>query len=128
MSTSVGGSIDALSLKGRLFPVAADADVERQVGGFVNEVQANGNGSARLVKKRQPWKLGGIEVDVNEDRGDHKFLQDLADSKEFFPIAITLASGFTWHGKGQIVEEITFSTEKSTAELTLMGPKKLEQQ
>ena len=45
---SVGGSIESVTLNGRSFAVAADADSNRFLGGFVNDVQANGNGSGRF--------------------------------------------------------------------------------
>jgi hypothetical protein len=128
MSTAVGGSIESVSLRGRLFPVAADADASRSLGGFTNEVAPNGNGTARIIKKRVPWKISGLDLEVNETRGDQEFLQDIADGKDFVAISITLVSGAVWQGRGIITDDLEFSTEKSTAGVTLMGPKKLEQQ
>ena len=46
---AVGGSIESVTLNGRPFPVAADAEAQRKLGGWENEVQANGDGfTARL--------------------------------------------------------------------------------
>jgi len=39
---SVGGSIESITLGGREFAVAADAESQRKLGGWENEVQANG--------------------------------------------------------------------------------------
>ena len=128
MGAAVGGSIESISLKGRLFPVAADADASRALGGFTNEVQANGDGTARLVKKRMPWKLGGLDIEINDDRADLEYLQEIADSLDFVAISITLASGVTYQGKGTITGDIESSTEKATAGITLEGPQALEQQ
>lgn len=126
--SALGGSIETCSIKGRLFSVAADADAERDLGGFTNEVQSNGDGTARIVKTRKPWKLGGLSLSVDDDRADHEFLQQIADSKDFVPITITLASGVTFQGSGIITDDLAFSTEKSTADVTFMGHHELTQQ
>ena len=60
---AIGGSIESVILAGRQFPVAADTEVQRKLGGFNNEVQANGDGSARVIKTREPWMLDGITVE-----------------------------------------------------------------
>lgn len=124
----VGGPIQEVSIRGRTFPVAADADVARQLGGFTNEVQANGDGSARIVKTRVPWAISGIGLQIDDDRGDHEFLMEIANGKEFVPMTITFASQVTYMGKGMISEEIEFSSETATAEVTLSGPGELTQQ
>ena len=90
---AVGGSIESISIRGRLFPVAADSEATRKLGGFENEVQANGDGSARIVKTRVPWSLDGLQVEINDTRADEEFLQEIADALEPVPITITLASG-----------------------------------
>lgn len=126
--TVIGGSIQEVSIDGRVFPVAADADVARQLGGWQNEVQSNGDGSARIQKTRVPWVLSGVALACDEDRGDHAFLQEIANRNEFVPITITFAGGSTYMGQGTIAEEVEFSSESSTAEVTLSGEKELTQQ
>jgi hypothetical protein len=128
MSTSVAGPIESVSIRGRLFAVAGDANAERKLGGFENEVQSNGNGTVRLVKSRVPWSVSGLALDINEDRSDQQFLKEIADSLEMVDMAITFASGVTYSGRGQIVDEVLFSSENSTAEVSLMGPGELGQQ
>lgn len=128
MSTSVAGPIESVSVRGRLFAVAADAAGERKLGGFENAVESNGNGTVRLIKTRVPWMVSGVALEINEDRQDQEFLQDIADGKELVPIAFTFASGVTYSGRGMIVDEIVFTTDKSTAEVSLSGPQKLTQQ
>ena len=60
--TAVGGSIESVTLDGRNFPATADAAAERKLGGFENESQANGDGTARLIKTRVPWSLDGLTL------------------------------------------------------------------
>jgi len=119
---AVGGSIESVALDGRSFGVAADAEAQRKLGGFENEVMANGDGNARLIKTRVPMSLAGLTVEVDDDRGDHEFLQELANRKDFWPIAITYASGKTYQGRGQISGELQTSSQNATAAFDLSGP------
>ena len=118
---STGGSMANVTLDGRPFSVAADADSQRKVGGFENEVQANGDGTARLIKTRVPWSAADLTLDIDDDSGDHEFLQELADRNGFFPITATYASGAIWQGSGQIVGEVQVSSTNATASVGLMG-------
>jgi len=123
-----GGSIESLSIRGRLLPVAADADVNISLGGMTNEVQANGNGTGRNVQTRAPWMLEGVTVEVDDDRADLEFLQEIADDSVFETITITQANGVTYQGRGTITGEIKRATMNTTAPISLSGPGKLTQQ
>jgi hypothetical protein len=125
---AVGGSLESITLDGREFPVAADVEAQRKLGGWENEVLANGNGTARLIKTRVPLSLDGVVVEVDDSRGDHEFLQELADRFDFFPIALTYASGTTWQATAQIVGDMQASSQNASAAVSLMGPGKLTQQ
>ena len=122
---AVGGSIESVILAGREFPVPADVDTQRKLGGLMNEVQANGDGSARLIKTREPWAIDGLTVSIDDDRNDQEFLQDLADRPDYFPVAITYASGAVYGGQGQIVGDLQFGNTAATASVGLSGPQKL---
>ena len=126
--SAIGGSIESVTLKGREFAVAADAEANRKHGGFENEVRANGDGTARLIKTRVPLSLDGLTLVVDDSRGDHEYLQALANRKDFFPLAITYASGVTYGGTGQIVGELQSSSQAATAQVSLMGPGVLTRQ
>lgn len=118
---AVGGSIESITLKARTFAVAADAEVQRKLGGFENEVQANGNGTGRIVKTRVPPQLDGLVLSVDDTAGDQEFLQELADGNEFFPVAVTFASGEVYQGSGQITGEMQVSSQNATAAVSIMG-------
>lgn len=124
----VGGSIESITLDGRTFSVAADAEAQRKLGGFENEVQANGDGTARMIKTRVPLVLDGLTLDVDDVNGDHEFLQALADGNSFFAIAITYASGEVYQGTAQITGEMQVSSQNATAAVNLMGPGLLTKQ
>ena len=63
---AIGGSIESITINGRNFAVAADVDSQRKIGGFENDVQANGDGSTRTIKTRVPWGVEGLSINVDE--------------------------------------------------------------
>ena len=119
---AVGGSIESVTLDGRNFAVAADAEAQRKLGGFENEVQANGDGTARLIKTRVPFSIDGLTLEIDDDRGDQEFIQDLSNRNDFFPMVISYASGIDYQGTTQIVGETQTSSQNATASVSLMGP------
>ena len=123
-----GGSIESMTLDGRTFSVAGDADVARKLGGSENEVQANGDGTARLLKTRVPWSLADITVSIDDEDGDHEFLQNLADGNAFFAVTLAYASGEVWQGDGQITGEVVANSAATTAAINLMGSGELTRQ
>jgi hypothetical protein len=123
-----GGSVESITLQGRTFAVAADADANVKLGGFTNEVAANGDGSARQLKTREPWSISDLAVAIDPDNGDHEFLQDISDAQVFAPVTITYASGAVYQGSGQITGDLQVSTANTTAGLSLMGTGTLTKQ
>lgn len=119
--SETGGSVESVTLDGQTFSVAADADVQQKLGGFENEVQPNGDGSARLVQTRVPWSLTDITISIDPAAGDLEFLQALVDGGAFFPCTITEVSGVIWQGNGQLTGEIPRSLQATTAAIALMG-------
>ena len=119
--SAVGGSIEAISIKGREFPVTGDADVNRKLGGFENETQPNGNGTTRIIKTRVSPSLTGIVVECDDSRGDHEFLQEVANGNSFVPVAITYASGKSYQGSAIISGELQQSSQNATCGFDMMG-------
>ena len=125
---AIGGPIESITVSGRRFPVAQDAGVSRDLGGFTNTIESNGDGTARIVKERRPWMVEGLTVEVDDDRGDQEFLQDVADSPEFVDCAIVLVSGAIYSGSGTITDAIAYDNQKSLADIKLSGQQKLSKQ
>ncbi len=119
--SAVGGSIESVTLDGRPFPVGADIEAQVKLGGFENEVQANGNGTVREIKTRVPSSIDGLATEVDSDRGDHEFLQELANRNDLFPVAISYANGATYQGRMAITGEIQASTQNASVTFSLMG-------
>ena len=74
------------------------------------------------------WGISGLAVSIDDTRGDQEFLQELADLKDFFPIAVTYPSGEVFQGSGQIVGEAPAGSQNTTAPINLGGPGKLTRQ
>jgi len=127
--TAIGGPIQEVTIDGRLFPVAADADTTRDLGGFTNEVSPNGDGSARLLKTRIPWSIEGLTLQCDDAQADQEFLQNVSNSNDWTnAITIKFASGLVYQGKGTITDKVEFSSSKATASVKLGGPGQLTQQ
>lgn len=122
---AVGGSIVEVSIAGRIFAVPADNEAQLALGGWNNEVQANGNSTGRLVKTRMPLKIDGLLIEISHENGDLQFLQGRADSSDFFVLSIELADSSVYAGKAQIVDELQGSTQSATAAVSLQGPQTL---
>lgn len=125
---SGGGSIQEVTLKGRRFAVAADADSNRKIGGFEAELAANGDGSGRKILTRVMGKIDGLTLDVDDDRGDQEFLQDIADDPALVPVTITYVTGYTWQGDGTITGELSYSSKNGTCGVTIETAQKLTRQ
>ncbi len=113
--------MQSVTLQGRTFSVAADADSQRKPGGFENEVQANGDGTARLVKTRVPWAASDLALSIDDLNGDAEFLQNLQNGNDFFAITAEYASGAIFQGTGQITGDVQVSSTNATASVSLMG-------
>jgi len=118
---AIGGSIESVTLDGRTFAVAGDVEVQRKLGGFENEVTANGDGTGRLIKTRVPFSLDGLQVETDDAAGDQEFLQELADRQVFFPITVTFVSGSIYQGNGQISGEMQTSSQNASTALNIAG-------
>lgn len=125
---ATGGSIESVSLAGREFAVASDADASVKLGGFENEQQSNGNSTSRLIKTRVAWAVTGLQLEVDDSNGDHDFLQERADAKRNEVFTITYADGTTRQGSGAITGELMLSTQSATAAVNFAGPGKLTRQ
>jgi len=119
---AIGGSIESIAFEGREFPVAFDAEAQRKLGGFENEVMSNGNATARLIKTRVPLLLEGVAIEIDDDRGDQEYVQDLANSNGFFTIVITFASGASYQGTAQFINDLQASSQSATMPVSLSGP------
>lgn len=125
---AVGGSVIGVSINGRHFSAASDADAGRMLGGSTNEVESNGDGTGRLIKTTVPWSVEGLNISIDDDNGDAEFLQDLADGNVFVPMLFTFAAGNDYSGDGQLVGDFPTQNGNQTAAVSIKGAGKLSKQ
>ena len=126
--TAIAGSIESISFAGRNFAVTADNEPTVKLGGYENEILANGNQTSRQKKVAMSHSVTGLEVEIDNDNGDFEFLQDRADSARFEAFSITYADGNTYQGSSQIQGELTYNPGNATASLDFGGSGKLTKQ
>lgn len=117
----VGGSIESVVLNGRRFSVTSDADSTRDVGGFSNANENNGDGTSRLIKTRVSWEIDGLNLSIDDSLGDQEFLQNLADANTYFTCLISYASGISFEGQGQIMDGVKVSSNTTSVAIKLGG-------
>ena len=125
---ATGGSVESISLDGRVFAATADTDPGRKIGGFENEIQPNGDGTARMVKTRVAWSLTDVSISVDDTIDDDTFIQELIDGDAFIPITISMASGTVYQGTGQVTGENPTSAQSTSKTVNLGGPGQLTRQ
>jgi osmotically-inducible protein OsmY len=124
----IAGPVESVGIGGRVFSVAQDADTSRKLGGKENEQMMNGDGTTRTSQTRVAWSVSGLQLSIDDEQGDHEYLQGIADRAAQVPINLTYASGVVYGGTGTITGEMTTSSANQTASVTLSGPGKLERQ
>lgn len=125
---AVGGDVQQISINRRLFNVAGGNDATIVKGGKDNTIEMNGNRTGRVIQKQVPWTITGLQVEIDHDKDDLGFLQQVKDSGEKVPCTIDLVDGTTYRGTGTIVDATELSTEKTTASVSLSGDGNLELQ
>lgn len=116
------GDIRQLTWFGRELDIKGeDANVNIDLGGYMNEAGINGNGTLHGTQRRKKATVADVPVSLDDDRGDLEFLQEKADSGEAGPLNITLASGVTYSGSMLLTGEIRKGTGDGTASLTWEG-------
>ena len=115
------GAFESINIGGRRFAVDAEATVTYKLGGKINEVKPNGDGSFRQIKSVKTGALNAVPIVIDDTRDDEEYLQGLMDSNEFFTVAGTKVDGVVLKGTMQIVEDPETDTKEGTKELSFMG-------
>jgi len=122
-----GGTPDFISLNGRSYSIASAANPERILGGKVNTFESNSDGTGRLIKSAQGWKLSDYQISIDDLKEDQEYIDSLAALNDFFTVVVGYPSGVVYQGRGQITGDHA-ATTNSTITLTLEGPGELTKQ
>jgi hypothetical protein len=77
---AIAGSVREVTIHGRPFPVNARNSAQIILGGVRSNVEVFGSGEAGITQEHIAWCVAGIDLVVNEDRGDLGFLGELFNS------------------------------------------------
>lgn len=117
------GSIVEVSVDGRSFKAAADADGSTKFGGYENEYMPNGDGeTGRLKQMRVGWSFTGVSMAIDDANGDLEFLETVKAQGRFVPIKAVYADGTVRSGRGNITGELAVSSMNGTADVSFEGP------
>lgn len=118
---SINGAIRSLTVGGRGFKVAHDGTGNKDLGGRNNEVQMNGDGSFRTIQTVMPGSLNDLQLELDDSRGDHEYLQGLANAGLPVPVVATYASAESYTGDLVITGEIKHDKTSGLVTLSFMG-------
>lgn len=123
------GSIKEISIDGRSFKAAADADASTKYGGTENEYNPNGDGeTGRFIVTRVGWSLTGVDVAIDDENDDLEYVEGVKALARSVPIKVEYADGTVRSGRGNITGEIVVSSMSGTAPMSFEGPGKFDQQ
>lgn len=117
----IAGPFESHTLGGRRFSCDAEDDTKLKLSGKSNEVKPNGDGSMRVIQKREIASIDGVNLVIDLDNGDDEYLQDLRNSGKMFDYSGTTNDGTVWSGSVQIVDDVEISFKEGTASISLKG-------
>jgi hypothetical protein len=116
-----GGPLASISIAGRTFPVTQDSDPPRDIGGNQNDVEMNGDKTARVVTEVVPSKIGPVAIQIDDDNGDQEFIQSIKDDGVLVDCSAEYVTGAIYYGQMIVADATEFSPKSSTMEVTLKG-------
>jgi hypothetical protein len=119
--TAIAGPIQAVSIDGREFPATQAANGARHLGGYKAEQLPNGNFTARLQLTPGNWYLTGVEIEIDDDRDDQRFIQNVIDGATNVVLTATYTSGLTYQGTGMVTGDHDYANETGTATINFAG-------
>ena len=123
MATVRGGDIKQLMIAGREFDVAAEANVNIDLGGMTNEMAINGNGNPHVTQRRKVAGFSDCTISIDDSKQDLEYIQNISALAELVPVTITLASGVTYSGSLLPIGDVMKATGDGTLSLEMRGSK-----
>jgi len=115
------GAARDMTINGRVFKVAHDGPGSKDIGGRNNEIQMNGDGSSRTIQSVVPGSFTDVQVEIDDTRGDHEFLQNLSNEGLPVPVVMTYADNVSYTGDLVLTGEIRPDKSTGIASLSFMG-------
>jgi len=124
---SIGRPLESVSINGREFQTGGDAAATRDLGGFSNEYQSNGNpGTGRIIMTPKGWSIPGQALEIDDDEAAQEYIQSFADSgAKDIDLVFNFGQGTLYQGKGGLVDTMEFDPMTGLMPTSFMGPGKL---
>jgi hypothetical protein len=116
-----GGPIESITIAGRRFSTDGEDAAKIALGGFSNEVVANGDGTARIKKSRVLAKISDLNIQIDPNKDDLEYVQEKRNEHTFFDTSVTLVNGTVYAGAMQITDEVEYDSKEGTAGISLVG-------
>jgi hypothetical protein len=121
---SISGSIQEVTVDGRIFAVPTDNASTTDKGGFTNDIQANGNSGSRTIKTRKPWSVTGLALVTPPGSDALDFLQSVANGDNV-TLSFKYADDSVREGEGNITGDLALDSQAGTTAIEFKGPGEL---
>ena len=115
------GALESVVLNGRRFTCDAESEASVDLSEWDNEVKPNSDGTFRTVKTRHVQKIESLTLEIDVDRGDVDFINEVKAKLAPVPLSATRVDGKTYEGEVMITDSTSLNDNESTMEVTLEG-------
>jgi len=125
--TAIGRPLESVEINGREFQCVGDAAGTRDLGGYSNEYQSNGNpNTGRMIMTPKGWSVPSQGLEIDDAIGDQEYIQSYADSgAKNIDFVFNYGQGVSYQGTGGLVDTLEFDPMTGTMPTAFMGPGKL---
>ena len=115
------GALESVVLNGRRFTCDAESETSVYLSEWDNEVKPNSDGTFRTVKSRHVQKIEKLTLEIDVDRGDVDFINEVKAKLAPVPLSATRVDGKMYEGEVMITDSTSLNDNESTMEVTLTG-------
>lgn len=115
------GALESVVLNGRRFTCDAENEASVDLSEWDNEVKPNSDGTFRTVKSRHVQKIESLTLEIDVDRGDVDFINEVKAKLAPVPLSATRVDGKMYEGEVMITDATSLNDNESTMEVTLTG-------
>ena len=115
------GALESVVLNGRRFTYDAESEASVDLSEWDNEVKPNSDGTFRTVKTRHVQKIESLTLEIDVDRGDVDFINEVKAKLAPVPLSATRVDGKMYEGEVMITDSTSLNDNESTMEVTLTG-------
>lgn len=115
------GALESVVLNRHRFTCDAESEANVDLSEWDNEVKPNSDGTFRTVKSRHVQKIENLTLEIDVDRGDVDFINEVKAKLAPVPLSATRVDGKMYEGEVMITDSTSLNDNESTMEVTLTG-------